>query len=88
MSLESAASEPAGSQQFSVVRPSPWEVEVMGMQVALGVEGPSRGGMLQIEKSGGVRHGGGTTYPGIPPMGVLRSVTPLEVEVTPYPWVC
>ena len=27
-----------------------------------------------MEKSGGVRPGGGATYPGIPPMGVLRSV--------------
>ena len=41
----------------------------------------SRGGMLQMEKSGGVRPGGGATYPGIPPMEVLR-------VVTPYPGVC
>ena len=44
--------------------------------------------MLQMEKSGGVRPGGGATYPGIPPMGVLRSVTPPPEEVTPYPWAC
>ena len=48
----------------------------------------SGGGMLEMEKSGGVRPGGGATYPGIPPMEVLGSVTPPEVEVTPYPWVC
>ena len=50
--------------------------------------GTSRGSMLQMGKSGGVRPGGGATYPGIPPMGILRSVTPPEVEVIPYPWVC
>ena len=38
-----------------------------------------------MEKSGGVRPGGGATYPGIPPMGVLGSVTSLEEEVTLYP---
>ena len=38
-----------------------------------------------MEKSGGVRPGGGATYPGIPPMEVLGLVTPLEEEVTPYP---
>ena len=48
----------------------------------------SIGGMLQMEKSGGVRPGGGATYPGIPPMEVLGVVTPLEEEVTPYPAVC
>ena len=48
----------------------------------------SRGGMLQMEKSGGVRPGGGAMYPGIPPMEVLGLVTPLEEEVTPYPGVC
>ena len=53
-----------------------------------GGRGTSGGGTLQIEKSGGVRPGGGATYPGIPPMVVLISVAPLEVEVTPYPWVC
>ena len=47
----------------------------------------SRGGMLQMEKSGGVRPGGGATYPGIPPMEVLRAVTPPE-EVTPCPGIC
>ena len=41
-----------------------------------------------MEKSGGVRPGGGTTYPGIPPMEVLRPVTPPEEEVTPYPGAC
>ena len=53
-----------------------------------GGRGTSGGGMLQMEKSGGVRPRGGAMYPGILPMGVLRSVTPLEVEVTLYPWVC
>ena len=48
----------------------------------------SIGGMLQMEKSGGVRSGGGATYPGIPPMEVLGVVTPPEEEVTPYPGVC
>ena len=48
----------------------------------------SRGGMLQMEKSGGVRPGGGATYPGIPPMEVLGVVTPPEEEVIPYPGVC
>ena len=48
----------------------------------------SRGGMLQMEKSGGVRPGGGATYPGIPPMEVLGVVTPPPEEVTPYPGVC
>ena len=41
-----------------------------------------------MEKSGGVRSAGGATYPGIPPMEVLRVVTPPEEEVTPYPGVC
>ena len=41
-----------------------------------------------MEKSGGVRPAGGAMYPGIPPMEVLRVVTPLEEEVTPYPGVC
>ena len=49
-----------------------------------GGRGASWGGMLQMEKSGVVRPGGGGMYPGIPPMEVLRSVTPLEEEVTPY----
>ena len=47
--------------------------------------GASCGGMLQMEKSRGVRPGGGTMYPGISPMEVLRLVTPLEEEVSPYP---
>ena len=41
-----------------------------------------------MEKSGGMRPGGGATYPGIPPMEVLRLVTPLEEEVSSYPGVC
>ena len=40
-----------------------------------------------MEKSGGVRPRGSTTYPGIPPMEVLRVVTP-PLEVSPYPGVC
>ena len=48
----------------------------------------SREGMLQMEKSGGVRPGGDAMYPGIPPMEVLRVVTPPPEEVTPYPGVC
>ena len=35
-----------------------------------------------MEKSGGVRPGGGTMYPGIPPMEVLRLVTPPLEEVS------
>ena len=35
-----------------------------------------------------MRPGGGTTYPGIPPMEVLGVVPPPEEEVTPYPGVC
>ena len=50
--------------------------------------GASRGGKLQMEKSGGVRPGGGATYPGIPATEVLGVVTPLEEVVTPYPGVC
>ena len=41
-----------------------------------------------MEKSGGVRPGGGATYPGIPPMEVLGVVSPLKEEVSPYPGVC
>ena len=48
----------------------------------------SIGGMLQMEKSGGVRPGGGATYPSIPPTEVLGVVTPPEEEVTTYPEVC
>ena len=41
-----------------------------------------------MEKSGGVRPGGGATYPGIPPMEVLGVVSPPEEEeVSPYPGV-
>ena len=47
----------------------------------------SRGGILQMELSGGMRPGGGAMYPGIPPMEVLGWVTPPE-EVSPYPGVC
>ena len=36
--------------------------------------------MLQMEKSGGVRPGGGTMYPGIRPMEELGLVTPPEEE--------
>ena len=32
--------------------------------------------------------GGGGMNPGIPPMEVLRVVTPLEEAVAPYPEVC
>ena len=41
-----------------------------------------------MKKSGGVRPGGGATYPGIPSMEVLGVVTPPEEEVSPYPAVC
>ena len=34
-------------------------------------KGASGGGRLQLEKSGGVRPGGGATYPGIPATEVL-----------------
>ena len=50
--------------------------------------GASRGGKLQMEKFGGVRLGRGATYPGIPPIEVLRVVTPPEEVATPYPGVC
>ena len=48
----------------------------------------SRGGRLQMEKSGGVRPGGGATYPGIPATEVLGVVMRLKEVVTPYPGVC
>ena len=41
-----------------------------------------------MEKSGGVRSGGGATYPGILPMEVLELVTPPPEEVIPYPGAC
>ena len=50
--------------------------------------GASGGGKLQMEKSGGVRPGGGATYPGIPATEVPGVVMPLEEAVTPYPGVC
>ena len=40
----------------------------------------SKGGMFQMEIPGG-----GGTYPDIPPLEVLRVVTPPEEGVTPYP---
>ena len=49
--------------------------------------GASGGGRLQLEKSGGVRPGGGATYPGIPATEVLGVVMPPEEVVTPYPGV-
>ena len=79
--LEPAAlePEPACPEWLSCVWPSQQEVGIMGIQVVPWVE---------MEKSGGVRPGGGATYPGIPPMEVLRVVTLEEEEVTPYPGVC
>ena len=50
--------------------------------------GAPGGGRLQLEKSGGVRPGGGTTYPGIPAREVLGMVRPPEEAITPYPGVC
>ena len=50
--------------------------------------GASGGSRLQLEKSGGVRPGRGTTYPGIPATEVLGVVTPPEGVVIPYPGVC
>ena len=50
--------------------------------------GTSGGGRLQLEKSGGVMPGGGTTYPGIPATEVLGVVMPPEEAATPYPGVC
>ena len=47
--------------------------------------GASGGARLQLEKSGGVRPSGGTTYPGIPATEVLGVVMPPEEVVTPYP---
>ena len=51
-------------------------------------KGASGGGRLQLEKSGGVRPGRGTTFPGIPATEVLGVVMPSEGAVTPYPGVC
>ena len=50
--------------------------------------GASGGSSLQLEKSGGVRPGGGATYPDIPATVVLGVVMPPEEAVTPYPGVC
>ena len=50
--------------------------------------GASGGGSLQLEKSGGVRPGGGATYPDIPATVVVGVVMPPEEAVTPYPSVC
>ena len=50
--------------------------------------GASGGGRLQLEKSGGVMPGRGTTYPGIPATEVLGVVMPPEEAVTPHPGVC
>ena len=60
----------------------PWEA--MGSPLD---GGTSEGGRLQLEKSGGVRPGGGTTYPGIPTV-VLGVVMPPEEAATPHPGVC
>ena len=61
----------------------PWEA--VGSPLDRGISG---GGRLQLEKSGGVRPGGGATYPGIPTVVVLGVVMPPEEAVTPYPGVC
>ena len=50
--------------------------------------GASGGGSLQLEKSIGVRPGGGGTYPDIPAAVVLGVVMPPEEAVTPYPGDC
>ena len=50
--------------------------------------GASGGSRLQLEKSGGVRPGGGATHPDIPATVVLGVVMPPEEAVTPYPGVC
>ena len=47
--------------------------------------GASGGSSLQLEKSIGVRPGGGGTYPDIPAAEVLGEVMPPEEAVTPYP---
>ena len=59
--------------------------EAVGSPLGRGV---SKGGRLQMEKSGGVRPSGGTTYPGIPATEALGVVMPPEEVVTPYPGVC
>ena len=41
-----------------------------------------------MEKSIGVRPGGGTLYPGRPPVAVPRSVAPPVEEVTSYAQAC
>ena len=47
--------------------------------------GASGGGSLQLEKSIGVRPGGGGTYLDIPAAVVLGEVMPPEETVAPYP---
>ena len=47
--------------------------------------GASGGSSLQLEKSIGVRPGGGGTYPDIPAAVVLGKVVPPEEAVAPYP---
>ena len=47
--------------------------------------GASESGSLQLEKSIGVRPGGGGTYPDIPAAVVLGEVVPPEEAVAPYP---
>ena len=47
--------------------------------------GASGGGSLQLEKSIGVRPGGGGTYPDIPAAVVLGEVMPPEEAVALYP---
>ena len=47
--------------------------------------GSSGGGSLQLEKSIGVRPGGGGTYPDIPAAVVLGEVVPPEEAVALYP---
>ena len=47
--------------------------------------GASGGCSLQLEKSIGVRPGGGGTYPDIPAAVVLGEVMPPEEAIAPYP---
>ena len=51
-----------------------------GMVTGPGGISSSKGGMFQME----IPDGGGT-YPGIPPLEVLRVVTPLEEGAVQYP---
>ena len=50
------------------------------METGSGGISSSKGGMFQMEIPGG-----GGTYPGIPPLEVLRVITPLEEGVATYP---